>query len=127
VWLAHRGSAIAVGDAGGVSVARDGRHFVRIADTAGATAGTFAGSTADAPLLLAGPLAEGDDTLHLARVPRDGAVEIVGEIKTIGSSHDASDPQRVQFLLWSGRRESVWVGLASHLCEWRPGLGKRAD
>jgi hypothetical protein len=118
LWVAHRGSAIAVGDAGGVSIARDGRHFARIAGSAGATAGTFAGSTADAPLLLAGAFGEGDDTLHLARVVRDGAVEVVGEIRPITPSEDGSDLPRVLFLGWHETSESVSVGLASQMSTW---------
>jgi photosystem II stability/assembly factor-like uncharacterized protein len=126
VWVAHRGAAIAVGDAGGVSSARDGRHFTRLEGSAGATAGTFAGTTADAPLLLAGALIEGDDDLHLARVPRDGAVEIVAEIKPPVSDDEVSDLPRVWLLAWHDESQSVSVGLAGHLSTWAPRSVKSA-
>ncbi len=103
-----------------MSVARDGRHFVRLTGSEGATAGTFAGSTADAPLFLAGALIEGDDNLHLARVPRDGAVEIVGEIKPPVSDDDGDELLRVLLLSWHEKSQSVSVGLAAQVSTWVP-------
>jgi hypothetical protein len=115
-WIAHAGMAAAIGDAGGVSVSRDGRHFTRIAASAGATAGVFAGSAPDAPLILAGAFTE-DGATELVRVTRDGDAEIVGELKSPG---DDEEEPRVLALVWHAPSETLHVIFATHVAVWGP-------
>src|SRR5262249_34961740 len=100
MWIAHRGSATAIGDADGVSLSRDGRHFVRIPASLGATSGAFAGTGADAPLLMAGAFTDADDAIHLVRVRQDGATEVIAEIKPPGLIDEETDEPRVLSLSW---------------------------
>jgi hypothetical protein len=116
LWLAHRGSTAAIGDAGGVSVSHDGRHFTRISASAGATAGAFAGRSADAPLLLAGNF-ESEEAIHLLRVTRDGVAEIVGEIVPPVVDEDDS---KVLAVAWHEASETLRIAFATHLVTWGP-------
>jgi hypothetical protein len=116
IWMTHRGPCSAIGDAGGVSVSRDGRHFVRIPGSSGATAGAFAGPSPEAPLLLAG-MFESDEVIQLLRVPHEGDVEIVGEVKPPLVEND--DPE-VLALVWHDATETLRVAFASHLVTWGP-------
>jgi hypothetical protein len=116
VWLTHRGLCAAIGDAGGVSISRDGRHFVRVPASAGATAGAFAGSSPDAPLILAGAF-EGDEALQLMRIPREGDAEIIGEVKP--PAIDDDDP-KIFALTWHDSTETLRIAFATHLLTWGP-------
>jgi hypothetical protein len=115
-WLAHRGSAAAIGDAGGVSISRDGRHFTRIAASSGATAGAFVGRSPDAPLVLAGTF-ESEEAIHLLRVSRDGTAEIVGEMTPPNLNDE--DP-KVLSMVWHEATETLRVAFATHLVTWGP-------
>jgi hypothetical protein len=116
LWLSHGGPCTVIGDAGGVSISRDGRHFVRVPGSSGATAGAFAGPSPDAPLLLAGTF-ESEDTIQLLRVPRDGDAEIIGEVKP--PLVDDDDP-KVLALAWHDASETLRVAFASHIFTWGP-------
>ena len=120
-WIAHRGSATAIGDASGVSLSRDGRHFVRIPASSGATSGAFAGRGADAPLLLAGAFTDADDAIHLVRVRQDGATEVIAEIKPPGLSDDETEQPTVWALGWQDATETLHIAFATHICAWGPG------
>ncbi len=115
MFLAHRGLCTAIGDAGGVAVSRDGRHFTRVA-VSGATAGAFAGRAADAPLIVAASF-DGEEAIHLVRIARDGELEIVGEVKP--PTVDDEDP-RVLSLAWHDATETLRVAFATHLVTWAP-------
>jgi hypothetical protein len=115
-WLVHRGPCTAIGDAGGVSISRDGRHFLRIPASSGATAGAFVGSSPDAPLVLAGTF-ETDEAIHLLRISRDGEAEIIGELKA--PLVEDEDP-KVLALAWHDATETLRVAFATQLVTWGP-------
>jgi hypothetical protein len=118
VWIAHRGPAIAIGDANGVSLSRDGRHFVRIPSSAGAACGAFAGRTADAPLLIAGEFAETEGGVHLVRVASDGTSEILGELKLPLGVDDAVEEPNPFALFWHEASETLAVVFPTHVSTW---------
>ena len=107
-WLALAGSAVAIGDASGVWLSRDGQHFVRVPGSAGATAGAFAGHGSDAPLVLAGELGEQPETYYLVRAQEGTPPEILAEV----GMHDSDDEPRVLALNWdsAGRAMQLWFG-----------------
>jgi len=120
IWIAQRGRSLAIGDADGVSVARDGGPFVRVPRSAGATAGVFAGAGSDAPLVLAGALVEGDDALYLGHVRRDDPMEIIAEIARSGQHDDLLDEATVLSLAWDGAKGSLYVVTADRVSSWSP-------
>jgi hypothetical protein len=114
LFVAHRGVCTAIGDAGGIAISRDGRRFTRV-PVAGATAGAFAGRTADAPLVVAGTF-ENEDAIQLVRIPRDGDVEIIGEVRAPVSD----DEPKVLALAWHDATETLRIAFATHLVSWGP-------
>jgi hypothetical protein len=109
-WMVCRGAAVAIGDALGALVARDGRHFIRVPATDGAVAAVFGGVDARAPLVLAGPFGD-DDELHLLRVPFDAPPEIVAELPSRGVALG---------LAWLAARGAALVLLHDRAVVWGP-------
>lgn len=89
LWICHRGVATAIGEPFGVWVSREGTAFARVAGSAGATAGAFAGSTSQAPLLIAGAPSE-SHPIQLFRVARGEAPEIIVELEPRGMSGEGA-------------------------------------
>ncbi len=118
-WMACRGAAVAVGDNLGALISRDGKHFVRIPGTAGATAGTFAGADGRAPLMLAGALGD-DDELHLVRVAAGASAEIVGEIAPGTALGETGRGAVALGLAWLEERGAVRVLLFDGSVVWGP-------
>ncbi|HKQ68676.1 MAG TPA: hypothetical protein VJT73_05020 [Polyangiaceae bacterium] len=116
-WLAEAGAAVAIGDDLGVVLARDGRHFLRLAGSRGAVCGTFAGATHDAPLLLAGAFGE-DETNRLVRASAEGAVEIVADL---GVANDDDDTALVWAIAWDDTGGVLRVARAESVAVWAPG------
>ena len=118
-WMAARGVAIAIGDSAGVWLSRDGRHFARLSGSAGAMAGAFGSRAGDGSLFLVGAFDDGDEVLHLVRVARDGASEIVAEIKRpLGA--EASDEAKVFLAFWHEANETLRVAFATEVRSFGP-------
>jgi hypothetical protein len=112
VWLACAGEAVAVGDAVGVAVSRDGGNaFDRIAGCSFATAGVFVGNDAAAPLVVAVSEAPGRESV-LRRIDNRGTCGVVARLGTwTDPAHDEedegpSDAGAPIALAWDGAR--VW-------------------
>ncbi len=120
VWIAQRGRSVAIGDADGVAIARDGGPFLRVPRSAGATAGVFMGGGSDPPLALAGALVEGDDVLYLGRVRRDDPMEIIAEIDRSGGGDESVDEAAVLSLAWDEVNGSVYVVTPGRVSAWSP-------
>jgi hypothetical protein len=112
VWLACAGEAVAVGDAVGVAVSRDGgKAFGRIAGCAFATAGVFVGDDAAAPRVVAVSAAPGRESV-LRRIDHRGTCGVVARLGTwTDPAHDEehegpSDAGAPIALAWDGAR--VW-------------------
>jgi hypothetical protein len=89
VWLCHRGVASAIGEPFGVWLSREGTTFARVPVSSGATAGAFAGSTSQAPLLVVtGP--SDSRAIHLIRAARGESPEIVAELEPRGMSGEGA-------------------------------------
>jgi hypothetical protein len=121
LWMVHRGAAAAIGDKGGVCIARDGRQFTRVPGSAGATAGVFAGRAADAPLILAGGFEQDDGAVHLLRVAADGRSEIIARVTSLG---DGEDEPSVLALAWHDATETLRVVFPNCVSTWGP---KKSD
>jgi hypothetical protein len=117
VWLALAGSAVAIGDALGVWLSRDGQHFVRVPGSAGATAGAFAGHGSDAPLVLAGELGEQPETFYLVRAQEGTPPEILAEV----GMHDGDDEPRVLALNWDSAARAMQLWFADRVRTWGAG------
>jgi hypothetical protein len=117
IWLCHRGGATAIGDRSGVWVSRDGASFARVAGSAGATAGVFAGSRTQAPLLFV--TAPGDArAVHLIRAARGEAPEIVAELEPRGMSGEGE----VLGLAWDDAEGEARLAFATELVAVKPRL-----
>jgi hypothetical protein len=118
-WMTCRGVSVAVGDNLGALQSRDGRHFVRVPATAGATAGVFAGSDSRAPLVLSGSFGD-DDELHLVRVPHEAPPEIVAEVASGAKFGETGVGSVVLGLSWLEEPGAVTVLLAGGAVVWGP-------
>jgi hypothetical protein len=112
VWLACAGEAVAIGDAAGVAVSRDGGlSFDRIAGCVFVTAGVFAGEDTAAPLVVAVSKEPGQKS-ELRRIDHRGTCEVVACVRTCtdpafdDEDDGAVDPAAPIALAWDGAR--VW-------------------
>jgi len=121
-WMAFSAGAIAIGDAGGVWLARDGRSFARVAATEGATAGTFIGQRADAPLVLARPAPDDDGGTHLLRVNELGEVEIIAHLAPRLPTDPDDDDLVALHLDWEVEQQTLYVAFASAIVACSPPL-----
>ena len=116
-WMACHGVQVAVGDNLGALHSRDGKHFVRVPGTAGATVGVFAGADSKATLVLSGSFGD-DDEVYLVRVLHEAPAEIVAEIAPGVTS---SEPGfAVLGLSWLEEAGAVRVLRATGAVVWGP-------
>src|SRR5215471_330854 len=125
-WLCHRAGATAIGTPLGVFICRDGtQQYSRIAGVSGASAGAFAGSDGQAPLLLITSGKESPDAfgaqqasraLHVLRAAPGEAPEILAELEPRGISADGG----VLAVAWDDAAGGALIGFASELVSVKP-------
>jgi hypothetical protein len=118
-WLAAAGSAVAIGQAGGVWVSRHGEDFVRVASLPGTTAGAFVGPLPDAPLVFAESAGDIDELVRLFRSGRDAKIEILADLAP-PEGDDAHDAATVVALAWDETTRSLRVAFATAVCSVAP-------
>jgi hypothetical protein len=117
-WLAVGASCWAIGDANGVWIARGGEDFRRFASSSTPTAGAFAGSGPDAPLLFAEASPDVEESTRLLRATRDAAVEILAEITP--PEDDRADAPSVSAMAWDEVSQSLRMAFSTTLCSIAP-------
>jgi hypothetical protein len=115
IWLCHRGGATAIGEPSGVWVSRDGAAFARIADSAASSAGVFAGTTSQVPLLFVTGPAD-DRGVHLIRAARAEAPEIVVELEPRGLSGEGG----VLAVAWDEAEGAARLAFATEIVAVKP-------
>jgi hypothetical protein len=114
-WLALGTSCLAIGDASGVWVSRNGSEFLRVASSPTTTAGVFAGREPDAPMLFAEAPADADENARLFLASAVGRVEIIAEIGP-RDLDDARDVSTVLALGWNETEHALRVAFATVVC-----------
>jgi hypothetical protein len=112
-WIVACGAGIAVGDAGGVWLARDGKRFERVEGSQGATAGAFLGSQGDAPFVFAVPAYGRDGGTHLVRVDDVGGRELVAHLARRAAMGDDDEELLPLHLHWDAEHHSLHVAFSS--------------
>jgi hypothetical protein len=109
-WLAAGPSCLAIGDASGVWLSRQGENFRQLATTT-ATTGLFSGSGADAPLVFVEAGADAEESTRLFRTTRDGGVEILAELTP--PEDDRADASAVLAMAWDDKPQSLRVAFST--------------
>lgn len=117
-WLAASASSLAVGDANGVWIARQGEDFQRASPTPAPTTGLFMGSGPDAPLVFAEAGADVDEGARLLRATREGRLEILAEIAP--PEDDRLDAPSLLAMAWDEMSQSLRVAFSTVVCSVAP-------
>jgi hypothetical protein len=114
-WLAIGASALAIGDASGVWLARAGDDFIRVAAAAATTTGLFVGSAEGAPLVFAEPGMDVEENARLVRTRSDGRVEILADIGP-PEADDRSEAPSVLAMSWDASSRVLRVAFSTAVC-----------